>query len=48
MFEVGVRVLLILFLISIFQALVVVLNLVVGGVSIHDMHVVITVCTLRQ
>ena len=47
MFEAGVEVLLLLLLLSIFQALFGVFNLIGGGLGIHDMHVVNTVCLLR-
>ena len=46
LFEAGVKVFLLLLLLSGFQELIVFFGLVGGGVSIHDTHVVNTVCPL--
>ena len=48
LFEEGVKVLLLLLLLSSFQALIGCFGLVGGGVSIHNTHVVNTVLPLRQ
>ena len=46
MFEEGVKLLLLLFVLGSFQALLGVFGLVEGGVSIHDTHLVNNVCPL--
>ena len=46
-FEAGIEIIVILLLLRGFQALLGVFGLVGGGVSIHDTHVINTVCTLR-
>ena len=47
LFEAGVKVLLLLLLLSSFQEILGVYGLVGGGISIHDTHVVNTVRPLR-
>ena len=47
MFEAGVKVLLLILLLSGLHALIRIFGLIGGGVSIHNKHVVNTVCPLR-
>ena len=47
MFEADIEVILLLLLLGVFQKLLRSFGLVGGGVSIHDTHVVNTVCPLR-